>query len=135
METRRGTPPAPFISRPIPVFLATGALAAAATAWLVWSWFPYERLERFSLEEKLLAWEDIVWLLALSLGLLGLACVLQVTGLRVREGAAELRRRLRDARTSEARLLAVAGALPWWMIGYAVSLVVVASAVRALVAP
>jgi hypothetical protein len=128
-------PPATFISRPVPVFLATGALAAAATAWLVWSWFPYERLERYSLEDKLLAWEDIVWLLALALGYLGVACVLQVAGLRIREGAAELRRRLRNARTPEGRLFAVAGAVPWWMIGYAVFLVVIASAVRALAAP
>lgn len=134
METRRGSPPAPFISRPIPVLLATGALAAVVTAWLVWSWLPYGRLDHFSPEEKFLAWEVIVWLLALSLGFLGLACVLQVAGLRLRERAAELRRRLRSARTPEGRLLAVTTALPWWMIGYGVFLVIIASGMRVLVA-
>lgn len=134
MESRRGTTPAPFISRPLPVLLATGALAAVVTAWLVWSWLSYERLESVSPEEKFLAWERIVWLLALSLGLLGLACVLQVAGLRLRERAAELRLRLRSARTPEGRLFAVAGAVPWWMIGYGFFLVIIASGMRALVA-
>lgn len=132
MNASRGMPSGLFVSLPIALLLSNCALAAIDTAWLAWSYLPYERLDSFSPEERFLAWESVVWLLALALGLLGLACVLQVVGLRVREGVKKLERQTAD---SESRLFSVTTVLPWWMIGYAAFLVIIASGARALVAP
>jgi hypothetical protein len=134
MLASRAMPSAPSRSRPVALLLGSCALAAVGTAWAVWSLFPYERLALFSAEQRFLAWEGIIWLIALALGLLGLASVFQVVGHHLREGSEELGRRLR-ASPSEGQLLAAADVLPWWMLGYGLFLVVIATAARLLAAP
>ncbi len=134
MELSRGMPAGRVVARPVALFLAICAGSAAATAWLAWAYLPYERLERFSPGERFLAWEGVVWLIALVLGFLGLACVLQVVGWRIGAGIAGLVRRLSSA-DGEHPLVVVSAVLPWWMMAYAIFLILIGSWARSFIAP
>ena len=134
MEMSRGMPAGRVIVRPVAQFLGISALTAAGTAALAWLYLPYERLERYTAQEQFLAWEGVVWMLALVLGFLGLACVLQVVGWQLRGGIVELVRRLAGA-DSDNPVVDVAAVLPWWMLTYAVFLMLIGGLARTLIAP
>ena len=134
MEITRGVPAGRPITRGIALFFASCAASAMGTAWLAWTILPYEQLRRFSPEERFLAWEGVVWLLALSAGLLGLSCVLQVVGWRLGRGIAEMVRHLAAADSGN-RLGVVSAVLPWWMMTYALFLILVAGWARSSFLP
>jgi hypothetical protein len=134
MDISRELPAGRSIARPLALFFGTCALSAIGTAWLAWTYLPYERLRRFSPEEQFLAWEGVVWMLALVAGLLGIACVLQVVGWRLRKGVGELVRHL-TIPDSDYPLVVVSALLPWGMILYGLFLVLIAGLARSIVAP
>ena len=133
MQTSRGMPAGRVIG-PIAQFLGISALTAAGTAGLAWLYLPYERLERYTPQEQFLAWEGVVWMLALVLGFLGLASVLQVIGWRLHRGIVELARRLAGA-DSDDPVVDLAAVLPWWMLAYAIFLMLIGGLARTLIAP
>lgn len=116
---------------PVALFAGSGALLAALTAQLLWTGLPYVRFARYTPAERFALWEGFVWLIALVAGFLGLAAVLQVVGWNLREGVAELRRRL-TRRSSDHALVSAAAVLAWWMIGYSLFLIAGATAARSL---
>ena len=134
MEISLGMPAGRSIARPVALFLGICASTAIAAAWLAWMYLPYERLERFSPEERFLAWEGVVWLMALVLGLLGVSCVLQVMGWRLRKGMGELVRHLAAPR-SDNPVVVVSAVLPWWMIAHGGFLILIATLARSFIAP
>jgi hypothetical protein len=134
VDTRRGMPAVRLVARPLALFLGVCASSATGAAGLAWMYLPYEQLERFSPQERFLAWEGVVWLLALGLGLLGISCVLQVVGYRVQDGFAELARHL-TAPESDSPLVVVSAVLPWGMITCGLFLVLIAVMARSLVGP
>lgn len=134
METVREVHATRRITASAALFAGSSALLAALTAGLLWTSLPYLRFERYTPAERFALWEGFVWLIALVLGFLGLAAVLQVVGFDLRGGVAELRRRL-SRRTADHPLVSAAVVLAWWMIAYGLCLIVVATAARSIVAP
>jgi hypothetical protein len=115
-------------------FVASAALVATGIASLAWRYLPYTRLERFSADERFLLWEGVVWLFALLFTFLGLASILEVLGLRIREGMAEFGRLLRGF---ELKNLPVTGPaiLPWWMLTCGLILMLIGIVTRLLAGP
>ncbi len=134
MDTSRPLPASRVIARPVALFLGFCAASAMATAALAWAFLPYEAMGRFSPEVRFLAWEGVVWLIAMVLGFLGITCVLQVAGGRLRQGIAELVRHLVAPR-SDNPIVVVAALLPWGMIAYGLFLALIGVLARATVAP
>jgi hypothetical protein len=134
MYTSRGMPAVRVIARPVAQFFGICAGSAMAFAALAWAFLPYERLERFTPEARFLAWEGVVWLFALLLGFLGLTCVLQVVGGRLREGVGELLRHLSGEDTNNP-VEVVAAVLPWWMMACGGFLALIGVLARAAIAP
>lgn len=134
MEISRGMPAVRPVARGLALFFGSCAAGAMGTAWLAWRVLPYEQLRRFAPEEQFLAWEGVVWLVALAGGLLGLACALQVVGWRLGRGVAELVRHLTAADPGN-RLGVASAVLPWWMMTYALFLILVAGLARSSLAP
>lgn len=134
MPASTGMPAGRFAARPIALFLGSGVLSAIGTAWLARVFLPYERLERFSPEEQFLAWEGVVWMIALVLGFFGVAAVLQVVGWRLRDGIVELVRHLTMPRSDDP-VVVILAVLPWWMINYALCLMLIGGLARSYLAP
>jgi hypothetical protein len=134
MDISRELPAGRSIARPLALFFGTCALSAIGTTWLAWTYLPYDRLRRFSPQEQFLAWEGVVWLLALVAGLLGISCVLQVVGWRLRKGVGELVRHL-AVPDSDYPLVVVSAVLPWGMVLYGLFLVLIAGLARSYMAP
>lgn len=117
---------------PAALFLGSSAVLAALTAQLLWSSLPYVRFAGYTPADRFALWEGFVWLIALVVGFLGLAAVLQVVGWNLGAGVAELQRRLTRP-GSDPLLVTAAAVLAWWMIGYSLFLIIGATAARSFV--
>ena len=118
------------LGSPVPALLGSALLFASLLALLAWELLPYEKLERFTPEQQFLAWEGVVWMVALMFTFLGISIIVENVGWRLTEAWEELRRSLsvrgRDGRSA---------VVPWWMLAAGMVLMLIGTVVRLTLAP